>query len=80
MPPARLGGRRRAVTVDGVVGMLVCRGGCWGWATIWRCWILEALRGYGGSRERLLALVATLDAGLADGARLRRVNRVFRGG
>ena len=69
--------RRRVVTVDDVVGVLAQRGGRWVLANDLEVRVFEALRGFGGARGRLLALAATLDAGLADGARLRRVSRVL---
>lgn len=69
--------RRRVVTVDDVAGVLAQRDGGWVLANDLEVRVLEALRGYGGARWRLSALAATLDAGLADGARLRRVSRVL---
>lgn len=66
--------RRRRVTVDGVVGVLAQRDGRWVLANDAEVRVVEALRGFGGSRERLLALAATLDAGLVQGSQLRRLS------
>ena len=71
------GARRRVVTVNGVVGVLARRGGRWVLANDAEVRVVEALRGYGGARERLLALAATLDAGLVAGSQLRRLNRLL---
>ena len=69
--------RRRRVTVDGVVGVLALRDGRWVLANDAEVRIVEALRGYGASRVRLLALAATLNAGMIDGSQLRRLNRLL---
>lgn len=69
--------RRRRVTVDDVVGVFALRDGRWVLANDAEVRIVEALRGFGASRARLLALAATLDAGLIDGSQLRRLNRVL---
>ena len=71
------GARRRRVTVGGVVGVLACRGGRWVLANDLEVRVLEALRGAGDARGRLLALVATLDAGMVDGSQLRRLSCVL---
>ena len=55
-------GVRHQVTVDGVVGVLVCRGGRWMLGNDPEVQMLEALCGPVGARDRLLALVAALDA------------------
>ena len=69
--------RRRRVTVGGVVGVLAWRGGRWVLANDLEVRVLEALRGSGDARGRLLALVATLDAGMIDGSQLRRLSCVL---
>ena len=73
----RAGAARRVVTVDGVVGVLVRSGGRWVLGNDGEVRMVEALRGSGGARGRLLALAATLDAGVVDGSDLRRLNRLL---
>ena len=69
--------RRRRVTVDSVVGVFALRDGRWVLANDAEVRIVEALRGYGASRTRLLALAATLNAGLIEGSQLWRLNRLL---
>ena len=69
--------RRRRVTVDGVVGVLALRDGRWVLANDLEVRVLEALGSGVGARSRLLALAATLNAGMIDGSQLRRLNRLL---
>ena len=69
--------RRRRVTVDGVVGVLALRDGRWVLANDLEVRVLEALGDRFGARGRLLALAATLDAGMVEGSQLRRLNRLL---
>lgn len=69
--------RRRRVTVDGVVGVLAFRDGRWVLANDLEVRVLEALASRVEARGRLLALAATLNAGMIDGSQLRRLNRLL---
>ena len=69
--------RRRRVTVDGVVGVLALRDGRWVLANDLEVRVLEVLRSRVGARDQLLALAATLNAGMIDGSQLRRLNRLL---
>ena len=71
------GARRRRVTVDGVVGVLALRDGRWVLANDLEVRVLEVLRSRVGARDQLLALAATLNAGMIDGSQLRRLNRLL---
>ena len=70
----RRGRGRRTVSVGGVQGVLVPRGGRWVLDNDSEVRLWEALSGERGARTRLLALLAVLDAGLAPGRLLSRVN------
>ena len=70
----RRGRGRRTVSVGGVQGVLVLRGGRWVLDNDSEVRLWEALSGERGARTRLLALLAVLDAGLAPGRLLSRVN------
>ena len=69
--------RRRRVTVDGVVGVLALRDGRWVLANDLEVRVWEALASRVGVRGRLLALAATLNAGMIYGSQLRRLNRLL---
>ena len=66
--------QRRVVSVGAVGGVLAQRGGRWVVDNDAEVQLLEALRGGSGARDRLWALAATLDAGVVDAGRLRRLN------
>lgn len=69
--------RRRRVTVDGMVGVLALRDGRWVLANDLEVRVSETLMARAGVRDRLLALAATLNAGMIDGSQLRRLNRLL---
>ena len=77
-PGSRGGGRRarrrRTVRVGGVHGVLVLRGGRWVVDNDTEVQVWEALSAEAGARTRLWALAAVLDAGLAPGRVLPRLN------
>ena len=70
----RRGGRRRTVRVGGVQGVLVLRGDSWVVHNDSEVQLWEALSGERGARTRFWTLAAVLDAGLAPGRLLSRVN------
>ena len=70
----RRGGRRRTLRVGGVQGVLVSRGGRWVVDNDSEVRLWEALSGERGARTRLWTLAAVLDAGLAPGRLLSRLN------
>lgn len=68
------GQRRRVVSVGGVRGVLVVRGGRWAVGNESEVRVLEALRGEGGVLGRFEALAAALNEGVSAPGDLRRLN------
>ena len=71
------GARRHRVTVHGVVGVFALRDGRWVLANELEARILEAFGCSVGARKRLVAMAATLDAGMVKGSQLRRLSRLL---